>query len=198
LFVSHNLAAVAQLCTTALVMENGTAQSFSVPDAITHYERTSGGNAPSGRPARVKSDSVAEIVSCEVLNENGQATPRPGPYEKIIFDLKIDAKRAIGTPAYGIEIRTLQGQIVSGVNTFELGRAMPALPEGETIVRVTINSIALVPGRYMASLWVMSHERVHSRMESIVVEIRQKPVYGTRELDSGWGCMLIDIEFAPR
>ena len=54
-----------------------------------------------------------------------------------------------------------------------------------------INAIGLVPGRYVAALWVMSHEGVHSRIDQVVVEIRQKPVYGTRELDVRWGCMLL-------
>jgi hypothetical protein len=166
-----------------------------VQDAITYYESASGTGSGTERAANIKADAVASIASCAVLNENNEATPRPGPYENLKFRLGLEVRRAIGTPAYGIEIRTLQGQVISCVNTFELGRAMPALAVGTSTVEVTIKSNALVPGRYMAALWVMSHERVHSRIDSVVVEIRQKPVYGTRELDSRWGCMLVDIEF---
>jgi len=56
-----------------------------------------------------------------------------------------------------------------------------------------------MPGNYSANFWVMSPPNIiHAKMEQMPFGIRQKPIYGTRSLDSRFGCMAAVVEFGQK
>lgn len=71
LFVSHNMGAIAQLCTKGMLMENGTVSHFgNINDTITQY--LNNGNQESSYEAVNKVEQPVQILSVIMTDENGK------------------------------------------------------------------------------------------------------------------------------
>jgi lipopolysaccharide transport system ATP-binding protein len=199
LFVSHNLLAIEQLCTSALLLNQGQTACFSATEAtLAEYNRilkqTCEGQSQAPRGT---SDGAVRILHCEVLNKDAQRYPLPGPFEDVILRLHLDVAQPIKRPGYGVEIRSLSGIVMLSVNSVELGVVMPPLAIGGTHIDIKVKDIRYVPGKYLASVWVMGTPKpVHARLDELGLQIRQKPICGTREMDERFGCVVSALEFS--
>jgi lipopolysaccharide transport system ATP-binding protein len=200
LFVSHNMAAVKQLCQTGIWIHNGSVQQTGSVDDVAHaYGRSvpSMANAGDFAASRVQGDGQVELVSYRVTNADGEASPPPGTCEDLLIHIALRVTKTIGQPAFGISIYNEFGVLMTSLNTVEQGATLPPLPAGEVTVCVRVKRISFLPGHYTASFWVMSPQaHIYVLTESsIAFEIAQVPLYGTRQVDYRWGCVYSDIQF---
>jgi lipopolysaccharide transport system ATP-binding protein len=201
LFVSHNMAAVQQLCHNALWLDNGSTRKVgsavqvvqayfgSVRDAVGSRDLSGG---------RLTGDGQVTLLSYEVTDADGRSNPPPSTKEDILIHVRVHARNRIAKPAYGISIVNERGVLMTCVNTVELGVAQPELPRGESTICVRINRTNFLPGYYTASFWVMNPQtHIYAMSENpIIFEIAQGSIYGTSYIDHRWGTVYSDIEFA--
>ena len=104
LFVSHNMAAVQDLCTRAIVLENGRiAFNGEVSEAINLYlsaKQVSSGMIDFGTDGMFK----AKITKCEILNMDGDITSTFKSGEPMQFRISIAASEAIRNPIFSLRI----------------------------------------------------------------------------------------------
>jgi lipopolysaccharide transport system ATP-binding protein len=200
LFVSHNMAAVQQLCHNALWLDHGgTRKIDSVAQVVQAYagsvrDAARGGDLSRGR---LTEDGQVKLLFYEVTDAHGRADPPPGTKEDVLIKVRVDVRSRITKPAYGISVVNERGVLMTCVNTVELGVTQPELPKGESTICARINRTNFLPGRYTASFWVMNPQtHIYAMSENAInFEIAQAPIYGTCHIDHRWGAVYSDIEF---
>jgi len=201
LFVSHNMAAIQQLCHHALWLDHGGLRRIGpAAQVVQAYTSSVRDAARSGdlSSSRLIGDGQVALLSYEVTDANGRRNPAPGTKEDVLIQLRVDARNSIAKPAYGISIVNELGVLMTCVNTAELGITQPELPKGESAICVRIKRTNFVPGNYTASFWVMSPQcDIYAMSENgITFEIAQVPIYGMSNIGYHQGVVYSDIEFS--
>jgi hypothetical protein len=148
-------------------------------------------------PHQVKGDGQVELVSYQVMNQDGKPFPLPVTNEDILVAVRMRIKVPIRQPAAGISVSTLSGILMTSINTVELGSPLEPFQAGEVILKIRLAQVTFLPGSYNANFWVMTPQgHIFANAESVIrFEIGQTPLYGTSQLDSRWGCVYTHVEF---
>jgi lipopolysaccharide transport system ATP-binding protein len=202
LFVSHNMAAITQLCQNGIWLDGGQISGMGPISVVSRaYSNDTRGRANSGDFAlsNISEDGSIDLISYRVVNALGKPSPPPGTNEDMIIYVTLHVKTNIARPVVGIDFRNERGVLLTTLNTLEQGTVFPALPKGEVTISIRVRRVAFLPGTYTSNFWVVSPEyHVYVRADDcIVFEIARVPVYGTSDVNaySGWGCVYSDIEF---
>lgn len=156
LFVSHNLAAVTQLCHSALLLERGRIVMTGRADTVVNRYLASGNrdgqvdldavrNAPDGAPVRL---TFAELLSSDgaICQDFAMGS-----------DVTIRFRLAFADPSAGVKlafsIRTSDGLAITHSVDDDSAFSVPT-GRPNTTVSVRIPDVRLYPGEYRVSLWV--------------------------------------------
>ncbi|KAA3624679.1 MAG: hypothetical protein DWQ08_10150, partial [Proteobacteria bacterium] len=90
------------------------------------------------------------------LNAAGERTDLIRSGDCIKVRLHYDAKARIVEPHFGFEIHSQMGTLITETSTWSTNSDVPNLDAGKGSFELEIDSLALMPGRYRASLWISS------------------------------------------
>ena len=162
LFVSHNIDAVVQLCTSCVLLKQGRVFSAGRTDqVVSRYMTEGGGQANYVAPAE-KTHGILEVIS---------QTP-DGTHRELSFDIRFATADALENPTLGAVIYTLGGTPVFGSNTlFHSWQKQPGkVATGRG--RITIRDIPLWSDTYKASFWLSDgHHSVDSVEDEVVFKV---------------------------
>jgi lipopolysaccharide transport system ATP-binding protein len=158
-FVSHNLAAVHRLCDRSLLLREGRLVASGTPEAVADEYRTG-----DHRGARPRSWIPLRNV---VRRGSGRCEVREiwysGTHEETAFlpftdgglevRLSIAAERAMATRSVAVAIYDSYGTKLVNADTVRLGAAR-TLEAGTNVLRFTLDSLHLNPGRYILGVRV--------------------------------------------
>lgn len=164
LFVSHNMASISALCSSALVFHNGTAgRIVSPPEAVSQYFSMfdSGLDEHRGFSAR----SVVKLLSIE-FHQMGKSTTDISPDHplRIILTLKPEANVSVNESRLGISFTDSQGRLLlslEGPPKFQ----PPLMKNQLTQVEVVIDKIPLINGPYQISCHIEFNREVEDRVD---------------------------------
>ncbi|MBD2325340.1 ABC transporter ATP-binding protein [Alkalinema sp. FACHB-956] len=151
LFVSHNMAAIRQLCDSAIMLQRGELIfSGSAEEGVKHYLNSAAttGNA-------IGMVSSYGIALTDAALEDGDAYPTRSP----IFDrdhslrLQLQAHSPLSDCAVVVQIHDDLGTLVSSLCTVEEGIAPFAL-KNEVSIRFDLGRMTLFPGSYRVSVFL--------------------------------------------
>lgn len=196
LFVSHNLGAISQLCSRAVVLSEGMVNcEGDVRIALEKYlassEKTPHGYRASGRTADGPTTAVFTEVTCAEFNG----------FEK--YDFKMDERIRINMNVMGVSQHA--GEVLSvavmdniGNRIFTTERSTSTIgidPSGKA-VGVIIPSGVLTPGRYQIRV------ALHVPNSMIVDEIGRAAVFNVHDVGSvfskyggGYGCVFVECSW---
>jgi lipopolysaccharide transport system ATP-binding protein len=174
LFVSHNMPAIRTLCSTAIVLDKGrTICSGSVEQGIASYERQNSQNQGAIwiRSSFNQEDSLVITKITSVLKGKQ-------PNLSLELDISLES-RAQHKPAH------LAIDILEATST-AIMQAIPVLDNfleyktSQQLVNITVQLPPLIPGQYLASIWVGSHntETFDWVREAIMFEVGESPTLG--------------------
>jgi len=196
LFVSHNMAAVENLCSRAIWIANGSVRldgpTHSVIEAYMATFST-GESAASELSAVEGRRGGGEIryTRVEFLSSDRELQTLTRAGKGIVVRLHYRAREPIERPSFGLKICTELGTVVSDTSTWLHGLDIPLVPAGEGYVELEIDSLNLLPGRYQFSLWINScvQSHLYDGLENPVhLDIEETPIYGsTRRIDNRYG-----------
>ena len=159
LFVSHDLALVAERCRRALWLDHGRlASDGPAGETVALYresvsEREAGRRAaaqrpePSAaRPDRIGS-GVASISDVRLLDRDGLPTARVRSGEPVRLAMDVEAASVLDDFVFGFAISTVSGAVVFGSNT-GIDGFTPEELAGESTVSLEIGALDLAPGIY--------------------------------------------------
>ena len=189
LFVSHNMAAVENLCSRAILINGGEVQADGdVQTLIQKYLGSFGGagDAVSDLTAVTDRSGTGEVryTAVEFLSASGEAQPVTRSGDPLTIRLHYRATDTIRSPSFGFRLYTEMGTLVTETSTWHHGIEIQRIDPGEGYVDLEIDSLTLLAGRYQLSLWITGvHPRVYDGVEpGIYLDIEIANVYRSGRL----------------
>jgi homopolymeric O-antigen transport system ATP-binding protein len=199
LFVSHNMAAVENLCSRGVWLEGGTVKEDGpATEIIRSYMGTfAAGQAKVTDLTSVterRGDGALRFAGFELLDDRGlsMSVVRSGDFVTLRFHYT--AETAIPHPVFGFRLFTEYGTLVTMTGFWHYGIEVPLLPAGKGTVDATIPALNLLPSRYVLSLWITgSGGAVHDIIDnSAVIDVEAADLYGSgRVPDSRFGIVYL-------
>jgi lipopolysaccharide transport system ATP-binding protein len=168
LFVSHNMGAISELCTTAALLHKGKlVTQGAVPQVIEQYARLTLNEQASGLQFEDDEKKPSSIVAVRICNSSGQNTNSFDLAEDIVIEIVYKVRRA----AAGLQLTvTIARNMVDVLHSFDTdGDA--ELPMREPGVYTTIYRIpgmSLKAGSYSASAFIGTPEVLLQSLEHVL------------------------------
>jgi lipopolysaccharide transport system ATP-binding protein len=186
-FVSHNLPAVAELCTRVIVLRRGVATYDGEPADAIHHHRSATMTALDWAD---EGDSVFRIRGVEMVSASESPSVVVSRAE-LAVRIHYRATERIQQPSFGVDIHSANGAHCFGTNTTRSRPAVPLGPlEGDGTMTLHLPDVALLPGFYVMSVNVRGHGRADAFDErrkaypfSVAGDSRET---GTVALESRW------------
>jgi len=206
LFVSHNMAAVENLCPRTLWIENGRlrmdGESRRVIEAyLGTFASRDGQGIDWDRIETREGSGAARFTGLEYLTPEGDPKPVIQSGDSLLVRLHFDSKERLPSPTFGFKIATNMGTLVTNLNTWGTGYDIPSLPPGRGFIDLKIEFLNLMPGRYYVSLWLSSPGPiVYDRIQNCaVLDVEASDYYGSgKGVDSRLGVIFLPCSWALR
>jgi lipopolysaccharide transport system ATP-binding protein len=198
LFVSHNMAAVLNLCDTGILLENGSiSYAGKAPDVVHQYLATLDQWADTPLRERVdrKGSGLVRVVACRISHE-----PSGDPVTDIMLGDEAYIVLTVKAPEpirvfVGVEVKDAWGQLVFAFNSREGGYA-PTVKQGESDIILHVPYLPFLEGKYTidASIHSVYNLSFYDKIEKVSSFVMHpKDVYGSgRPFTSRHGVVYID------
>lgn len=196
LFVSHNMAAVENLCTRVAWLEDGRVAAIGdSASMVKRYLQTAVNQT--GASAELP-DVGASRVSIRRVSVSGEDGTVPEQGEDVFVDIVMDVKQPVRSLKLLIKIATLEDYPVCGVSSADY-RQEWNLDPGTYRVRVSLESARLLPNAHKVSAYVYtvwSADMLDARPDVVTFQVLERDVLGTgRPMRSDRGVTWIPAEF---
>jgi len=195
LFVSHNMAAVENLCSRCIWIDAGKVQMDGSPrEVISAYMQKFGGSTSKTADFRSiehrRGSGEIRYTGIEFLSPSGEPVPAIRSGDKLIVRFHYHAEKEIPFPSFGFRLYTEMGTLVTDTSTWHHSLDIPIVPPGNGHLDLEIGILNLLPGRYSFSLWITgSTSPVHDNIEHCTqIDVELANVYFSGKLlDSRFG-----------
>ncbi|OFY84450.1 MAG: hypothetical protein A3F72_13660 [Bacteroidetes bacterium RIFCSPLOWO2_12_FULL_35_15] len=159
IFVSHNMQAISQLCSRAILLENGTlTYNGNVKDAVKKYLSTSINTAGPvfdlSLPDDRKGSGLARFTKLEVLNK-GKSESNFVIGDDLELKLTLKTKGFIKTASIAIHLFDYDESIIANIENIDSDFIVENL-EGEKTYEINFKNINLYPNTYKLGFWIGS------------------------------------------
>jgi lipopolysaccharide transport system ATP-binding protein len=196
LFVSHNMAAVENLCSRGIWISDGSVRLDGPTHAVieaymaTFASAGAGANEFAAVEGRRGSGEI-RYTRVEYLSEHGELQPVIRAGKRIVFRLHYRANETIERATFAFNISTELGTLVTEFSTWLHGLDLPQIPAGTGYVDLEVDALNLLPGRYQLSLWINAggNPRAADSLENALqLDVEETPIYGSsRLIDNRYG-----------
>lgn len=189
LFVSHNMAAVENLCSRGIwidggqVRMDGPAKSVISSYMAAYAGETGGGTDLSDADSR-SGDGAIRLTRLEYLASDGTPCALTRCGEALTIRLHYRARHSVVSPSVGFQLLTGLGTLVTETYNLLHGTVIDKVEPGTGYIDVHIASLNLLPARYHLSLWVTDHGggQVHDGDVRTVLEVEPAAIYASGRL----------------
>ena len=159
IFVSHNMQAVSQLCTRAILLENGTVSfNGTVQDAVKKYLKTSiNTSGPLFDLSLLndrKGNGVVRFTKLEIVN-NDKSDNNFVIGNDLILRLSIIAKMPIKIVSVAIHLFDYDERIIANIENIDSNYVIENL-DGEKTYEINFKNINFYPNTYKLGFWIGS------------------------------------------
>lgn len=188
LFVSHNLGAVKNLCSRAVLLDGGRVKGEGATDDIIRQYLDGLAEEASGirlgdRQDRVGNGSV-KLQSVEIRSERDQPVGAVQTGDTFHLDFHYKGERPLDDLSIAWNVRDELGQPLFRASSYDTNQEHQAFP-AEGRVRCTVPRLPLVPGRYHATIEMRVHGVVTDYLQSaFVLIVEPGDFYGTGRVNS--------------
>jgi lipopolysaccharide transport system ATP-binding protein len=195
LFVSHNLAALENLCSRCIWIDAGKLEmdgpSYDVIQAYMSAmtgQDTVGVNLDNATGRR--GTGQIRFRSLEYLSPEGEPRKVIRAGDSVTMRFHYRAESDVLFPSFGFRIYTEMGTLVTDTSTWHHGIDIPMLQAGDGYLDLEIGCLNLLPARYHLSLWLTGLDNVvHDVLEhGVTMEVEIANVFGSgKMIDSRFG-----------
>ena len=184
LFVSHNMAAVQNLCNRAVLLESGKVNKIgSVEEVSRSYFSAIKTNLDFGenlltspRPKSCTGDVL--FSKCRILNSEGNPVTSLRYGEPVSLSLNMLSKRKHKSLNLYVGIQTQAGIRVCTVSSGEEGMTMAVDTGDDLEANLRFPSLVLVPGYYQLFLSIRSEGKIHDELTEVRFQVSDEPYNG--------------------
>jgi len=195
LFVSHNMAAVENLCSRCIWIDAGRVCMDGSPREVIEAYMNTFANAR---------EAMSDLSSVENRRGSGEIrytgveylTPAGEPLQVVrsgdafVIRFRYHANKPVAFPSFGFRLYTEFGTLITDTSTWHHAIDIPLVPPGDGYVDLHIDFLNLLPARYYFSLWITGPASpVHDNIEHCAeLDVELANVYSSgRMLDSRSG-----------
>ena len=187
-FISHNLPAVLDLCTRAIVIDHGTVKFDGGPAAAVQEYRLVPWKK-SDRAGQPDSTAPVRIAKTELLNDRGESSAVFQTGGGLRVRVRYEARQPTSNVSFAIDIHRGDDVYCAGINTMMDKRDLGVL-EGAGAVDLVIPRLNLLPGCYLISVGILDAAAgqtldLHNRAYPFSV-MSDKRDLGVVHLDREW------------
>jgi lipopolysaccharide transport system ATP-binding protein len=195
LFVSHNMAAIENLCPRTIWIDAGTMRMDGPSDkVIAAYLATFSDSQRTGYDLSEvhgrSGDGSVRFKRVDFIDEEGQpaAVFRCGQALRARFFYQ--SKTHIRNPQFAMIVHSDMGTRVLTVSTWHAGYYIPSIEEGEGSIDLVIDDLFLQPNRYYLSLWIASTGQLFDKIDHcIAIDVEESNAHNNqgRGVHAKWG-----------
>jgi len=184
LFVSHNMAAVRNICHRGLILERGRiVDQGDVNQVVDDYLV---------RLARQSTDDIQAETATFVVHDvrvTSGGSPAIKTFDPVEIRVSATAKTEIRDPGLYIGILTLDNQRLSGLDFKDFVTIEPFAAGQRFEIGFTLEMLPLLPGTYQIEVHLkdMAAHKIEFVPQTYPLEVMESPVYGGRKMDSWYG-----------
>ena len=195
LFVSHNLAAVENLCSRAIWIDGGKIRlDGPVKQGIEAYMASFAGEASGGADlvdgeGRLGNGDV-RYTRIEYLGMDGTPSILTRSGDSLVIRFHYHAKKTVRFPSFGFRLYTGMGTLVTETGNVLHGTDIPEVKPGDGFIDVQISSLNLLPAQYYFSLWIadIGNTQIYDGDARAVLEVEPSNLFASgRTPHSGMG-----------
>jgi lipopolysaccharide transport system ATP-binding protein len=187
LFVSHNLAAVQNLCGRAVLLSRGRVDRVGpCADVVAAYLRSATGPGATGADlaGSRQPGSVPVIQSIALLDATGGPADRFPSGSSVTIEIHYRAPRPLAHPVFGVFVESLLGERLFHLQTFSQCGAIEDFPL-HGVARCTVPELPLQAGAYRLSFNCaerMSPGSVDILERALTLNVEEADFFGTGNL----------------
>jgi lipopolysaccharide transport system ATP-binding protein len=197
LFVSHNLAAVDNLCSRCIWIDGGeVAMDGENRPVLEAYMGVMVGAETASADLEDASDRMGNgdvrYRGLELLSPAGEPQNVIRAGDPVVMRFHYRAVKPVPYPSFGFRLYTELGTLVTDTSTWHHGVTIPLLEPGEGYLDLEIASLNLLPARYKLSLWLTGDNSVvHDAVENrVTLDVEVANIYNSGKIiDSRHGIM---------
>ena len=201
LFVSHQMAAIENLCSRALLLDKGrlSVQGAS-RDVIDLYLSSAISEHAICLEARTDRQGGGAIrfvsVACRGEKDEGVPLLRSGQPAWLLLNFRNNTAGSLRNVHIAVGLDDIQGQRIAILSSQVCGRPFETVPADVTSIGIHIPRLPLVPGRYGFTLFATVSGVIADWIQNAGhFDVSAGDYYGTGRLpDSGQGHLLIDYD----
>ena len=176
LFVSHNVAAIARLCSRCIVLQAGKRLADAAPDvAINSYLSSGQTNSPAGIDlSRHEPPAESPLRLLSVVFNQGEPLQNRQPLRATF---RVRATAAIEKVGFGLGLCGVDGRRILTLESDYHGTFLRVPHSGEHTVTMELPCLDLIPGRYRLDVGAFggAHQNYHYAGDCGVLEVEPSP-----------------------
>ncbi len=170
LFVSHNVNAVAKLCSEGLFLKNGRIEFYgTISDSINEYVNSGitreGENVLDGNLIVRQGDGAVYFRRVATRDSHQRIRSEFHMGEKLIISAEIEASELIEESLMSVDLKTITGIPVLHLYSLDHQQFKLRNIHGRYHVQVEIDNLPLYPGKYNISFWLGNARKWHDYVE---------------------------------
>lgn len=194
-FVSHNLAAVENLCSRGIWIDAGKVRmDGSARDVIASYMGSFAGEQATGADLSTTKNRLGSgevrYTRLEYLNSDGTPCAMTRSGDSLVLRFHYHVEQTIRDPSFGFKLFSEMGTLITECGHWMHGIRISKLDPGDGYLDLEIEVLNLLPGRYQFSLWITASDGmpVYDGDVRTSLEIEDADVYRSgRILNSRYG-----------
>ncbi len=198
LFVSHNMAAIENLCGRGVVLIDGrVSHEGGVEECVAAYLDSGimshDGDVDLSSHLTRCGDALPLLKRVRLLDKEGNVKDRFRCGEPMMIEFTLDPIVSLKDPQFGIGVDDWMGSRIFSITTYFSDSQLPALEQPCKVI-CSIDEVPLAPGRYSLSLSAGTpHNKVMDSLEKAVsFDVEPVDFFGNgRVPDPGYGRVLV-------
>jgi len=198
LLVSHNMAAVENLCQRAIWIDNGTIREDGPTSSVIRSYMATFATAQQGGTSLEQIESrtgngEARFTGIEFLDARGEPVKYVCAGDRFTIRLHFRTHTVVSDLRVGIELNTDMGLKLIGTNNWATGFYVPAVGPGVGSMDLEIDFLNIMPGRYYLSLWLGPWGHIQDCLQNgVVLDVEPSDFYGTgRGIEPRFGLVFL-------
>jgi lipopolysaccharide transport system ATP-binding protein len=204
-FVSHNLAAVENLCKRTIWIANGQVnQDGETKDVVTAYMRSYGASDQQTLDLtdvrERRGTGVVRFSRMEMLGRDGQESGTVHSGDALTVRLHYRCERDVPSLHFGVRVFSNLGVLLTEANTWATAQQVDLAVQGDACIDLEIDFLNLMPGTYYIGVWVSSFNEWHDVLDKVCkLEIEPSDYYGTgRGIEPRFGILFLPYRWVGR
>lgn len=201
-FVSHNMAAVENLCKRTIWISNGKVlQDGETREVIRAYlnsfDAVTKGTVDLLAAPRHKGTGGVRLLRLEFLNQDGANDAIISSGGALRVRIHYECQRDFPNLHFAFRISSNLGVLISNLHTWSVDEAVPLARKGRGSIDLEIDFLNLMPGTYYAGIDVASMYEYHDSLDNVVkIDVEPSDYYGTgRGIEARFGLVFFPFRW---